>query len=292
MSCSVDLLPVILSLTSALLFATGIQLARLGLEHTDTPTATLTQIGAATLVYWIAAPFVVEARYWSSPAVFLLAAIGLFRPFLSASLSLAGTRLLGPTISSTLSSTAPMFGVALGYLALGEHLSAPVLIGAGGIMAGVACLSWRGDVHRNWPLWALGLPVGAALLRTLAQVFAKIGMEDIPSPFFVGLVGYTVSLGIAALTTWRRVRRNPAPLWTRGSKWLICTGICYGVAILSLNTALFCGDLVVVSPIVACAPLFSLLLGRLVFRERAINARVVLAVALVVPGVVLIAFQS
>lgn len=277
---------------AALLFATGIQLARLGLEHTDTPTATLTQIGAATMIYWVAAPVFVEARYWLSPAVFLLAAIGLFRPFLSASLSLAGTRLLGPTISSTLSSTAPLFGVALGYLALGETLTAPVLIGAGGIMAGVACLSWKGDVQRAWPLWALALPVGAALLRTLAQMFAKIGMEDIPSPFFVGLVGYSVSLAIAILTTWRRVRRSPAPLWTPGSKWLVCTGFCYGVAILSLNTALLCGDLVVVSPIAACAPFFSLLLGWLAFRERAINRRVVLAVALVVPSVAIIAFKS
>lgn len=277
---------------AALLFATGIQLARLGLEHTDTPTATLTQIGAATMIYWVAAPVFVEARYWLSPAVFLLAAIGLFRPFLSASLSLAGTRLLGPTITSTLSSTAPLFGVALGYLALGEALTAPVLIGAGGIMAGVACLSWKGNAQRAWPLWALALPVGAALLRTLAQMFAKVGMEDIPSPFFVGLVGYSVSLAIAILTTWRRVRRSPAPLWTPGSKWLVCTGFCYGVAILSLNTALLCGDLVVVSPVAACAPFFSLLLGWLAFRERSINRRVVLAVALVVPSVAIIAFKS
>lgn len=292
MPCSLEFLPVILSLTSALLFATGIQLARLGLEYTDTPTATLTQIGAATLVYWVSAPFLVKAHYWISPAVFLLAAIGLFRPFLSARLSLAGTRWLGPTISSTLSSTAPVFGIALGYLALGEALSAPVLIGAGAIVAGVVCLSWKDGPRRSWPVWALALPVGAALLRTLAQVFAKIGMVDIPSPFFVGFVGYSVSFAIALLTAWGRVRRTPAPLWTPGSKWLVGTGICYGIAILSLNTALLCGDLVVVSPIVACSPLFSLFLGWLVFRERTINGRVVVAVMLVVPGVALIAFES
>ena len=37
---------------------------------------------------------------------------------------------------------------------------------------------------------ALLLPVGAALLRSFAHVFAKIGMEAIPSPFFVALVAY------------------------------------------------------------------------------------------------------
>ncbi len=274
-----------------MLFATGIQFAKLGLNHTDSQTATLTQIGAATVIYWLSAPFFVEARYWVSPAIFLLAAIGLFRPFLSANLSMAGTRMLGPTISSTLSSTAPLFGIALGYLVLGESLSAPVLVGAGGIAVGVACLSWKGEVNRAWPMWALALPEGAALLRTLAQMFAKIGMEDIPSPFFVGLVGYTVSFSIAVLASWGRRRGAPAPVWTPGSKWLICTGLCYGFAILSLNTALLCGTLVVVSPIIACAPLFSLMMGWLVFRERAINRRVVLAVVLVVPSVAMIALN-
>jgi len=292
LSCSAEYLPVLMSLAAALLFATGIQFAKLGLNHTDSQTATLTQIGAATIIYWLSAPFFVEAHYWLSSAVFLLAAIGLFRPFLSANLSMAGTRLLGPTISSTLSSTAPLLGVALGYLVLGEKLTIPVLVGAGGIVVGVACLSWKNDVQRAWPLWALALPVGAALLRTLAQMFAKIAMEDFPSPSFVGLVGYSVSFTIAVFITWGRTRWIPAPLWTRGSKWLVCTGLCYGFAILSLNTALLCGDLVVVSPIIACAPLFSLLLGWLAFRERAISGRIVLAVTLVVPSVALIALKS
>ncbi len=286
--CSYEFLPVVLSLTAALLFATGIQFARFGLIHIDSRSATLIQIGAATLLYWIAAPFFVEAWFFTAPAVALLAAIGLFRPFLSANLAMAGTRLLGPTISSTLSSTAPIFGVFLGVLVLGESLTLPVAAGAMGVVLGVACLSWKGDVSRSWPLWALALPVGAAFLRTLAQMFAKVGMESIPSPFFVGLVGYTVSFAIALLTT-RRLEGETERLFKPGSGWLAITGLCYGFAILALNTALQCGQLVVVSPIVACSPLFSLLLGWLVFREKMIDRRVVLAVALVVPSVAMIA---
>jgi uncharacterized membrane protein len=290
--CSFEYLTVLLSLTAALLFATGIQFARLGLEHTDPRTGTLIQIGAATVLYWLCAPFFLKAQYWLSPAVVLLAAIGLFRPFLSANLAMAGTRLLGPTISSTLSSTAPLFGVAMGVLILGEALTLPVVSGALGIVLGVACLSWKGDVQRTWPLWALALPVGAAFLRTLAQMFAKIGMDDIPSPFFVGLVGYSVSFAIALLTTWGGAARARGPLWTPGSKWLVFTGLLYGFAILALNSALQCGQLVIVSPIVACSPLFSLALGWLVFRERTIHRRVVMAVLLVVPSVALIALNA
>jgi len=73
-----------------------------------------------------------------------------------------------------------------------------------------------------------------------------------------------------------------------GCAWLVLTGLSYGFAILSLNSALNCGRLSVVAPIVACSPLFTLLLGVSLFREQALSARVLLAVLLVVPGVVLI----
>ena len=42
----------------------------------------------------------------------------------------------------------------------------------------------------------------------------------------------------------------------------------------------------------ACAPLFTLLLGAAVFRENAITRRVVIAVLLVVPSVALIGIRG
>jgi len=200
---------------------------------------------------------------------------------------MAGTQYLGATISSTLASTAPLFGVALGVLVLGEHLSLDIAFGTAAIVAGVVVLSWRSQVSRAWPWWALLLPIGAALLRSVAQAFAKLGMESLPSPYFVGLVGYSVSFVVAAADHhWRGAAL--ARVISPGCAWLVLTGLSYGFAILSLNSALNCGRLSVVAPIVACSPLFTLLLGVSLFREQALSARVLLAVLLVVPGVVLI----
>ncbi len=281
--------PVALALAAAFLFGLGIQLTRPGLRHTDSRTAALIQIGTACAVYWLASPAFLQRWYWLEPAIALLAAIGLFRPFISANLALAGTRWLGPTVSATLSSTAPLFGLALGVLVLGEALSVEVAAGTLAVMAGVAVLSSRGRMQRDWPVWALLLPVGAAFLRVLAQMLAKIGMESIPSPFFVGLVGYSVSFALALAT--QRGRQDAGPVRSPGLPWLMLAGLCYALAILALNSALVCGDLVAVSPIVACQPFFSLLLGRLLFRETGIDTRVVLGVALVVPGVVLVSLR-
>ena len=62
----------------------------------------------------------------------------------------------------------------------------------------------------------------------------------------------------------------------------------YGVAVLALNTALLFGQLVVVSPIVACSPVFTALLGRWIFAEQRLTRRALVAIALVVPGVILV----
>ncbi len=288
--CANPYSPVALALIAAFLFAFGIQFTRKGLRHTDPRTGTLISIGTATLLYWAVSPWLLERHYWMSPAVLLFAAIGLFRPFLSSNLSMAGTKHLGATISSTLASTSPLFGVALGVLALGEYLGFDTAVGTAAIVAGVAVLSWRDRISRAWPWWALLLPIGAAALRSLAHALAKVGMESLPSPYFVGLVGYSVSFLVAIVDH----RRRGAPLEIvvdRGCGWLVLTGLCYGFAILALNSALNCGRLSVVAPIVACAPLFTLLLGVSLFRERAVTGRVVLAVLLVVPGVVLVSMD-
>ena len=58
-----------------------------------------------------------------------------------------------------------------------------------------------------------------------------------------------------------------------------------------LNTALLWSDLVIVSPLIACTPFFTLLLGIWVFREVQIDRRTIIAVLLVVPSVMLIGLR-
>ena len=286
------LLPVVLALLAAVLFAFGNQCSRVAMRYTDSQTATLFQIGVSTALYWLISPFYLEISFWSSPVLPLLAAIGLMRPLISANLGMAGTRILGPTISSTLASTAPLFGVALGVVLLAETLSWEIALGTAGIVFAVAILSWRRASRRTWPLIALLLPVGAAMIRSLAHALAKIGLEVLPSPFFVALVAYTVSFPIALANDIRIRRNKPRRLSIASLKWLVMTGLIYAVSVLVMNTALMSGRLNVVSPIVACSPLFTLLLGRFVFREKSLNRKVTIAVLLVVPRVILIGLRS
>lgn len=283
-----------LALLAALLFSLGNQTSRRALDYAPPSQVTLYQIGVSVCIYWVAAPFYMKTAYWLSPAVLFLAAAGLMRPLVSANLGTIGTRILGPTISSTMSACGPLLSVTLAVVFLSETLHWQTAVGTAGIVTSIVVLSWRGNARPDWPLWALIFPVGAALIRAASHTLAKLGLEYIPSPVFVALVAYSVSFPLAYLYHRSRQRRqttSTAAVSRTGIYWMIFSGSFYGIAVLALNTALLWSDLVVVSPIVACTPFFTMILGIWVFREVQIDRRAIIAVALVVPSVILIGLR-
>ncbi len=284
--------PVLFALFSAFLFAVGGQLQFIGLSSVESRSGTMVSIVTAALFYWALAPFLLDGSHWTKPALLIFVLAGLFRPSVSANLSVAGIRILGPTLSSTLSATAPIFGATLGVLWLGETLTWPIAIGTGGVVTAIVLLSKKSSrVPATWPLWALTLPIGAAAVRSLAHVLTKIGMEDIPDPYFAGLVGFSVSAIVTILN--QSMRKNSVAIQWRntGYYWFVAAGFAFSTAILSLNTALMRGQIVTVVPIIAAAPIFSMLLSIFVFRREKLTARTVLAVFLVVPSVAYIALN-
>ena len=285
-------LPLLLSLAAAVLFAFGNHFSRVTLRFFDSRTVVLWTICISAAIYWLAAPFYMKADYWTASVLPLLIVIGFFRPLLSANLGIAGTRILGPTITATVSATAPLFAVALGVMLLGETLSWEIAIGTFGIIAGVVMISSQGHSSRRWPLIALLLPISAGFMRSLAHALTKVALEEVPSPFFVTVVAYSVSFVVALANQARTGKPLYRPIAPGGVKWLFATGAAFGVAVLVLNMALLHGQLVVVAPVVTCAPLFTLLLGAVVFREEAITRRVVFAVLVVVPSVALIGIRG
>ena len=140
---------------------------------------------------------------------------------------------------------------------------------------------------------ALLLPVAAAMVRAASHAVAKVGLESIPSPFFVALVTYSVSFPLALLYDRYRGRRvNHRAIPRSCLLWMLASGALYGIAVGSLNTALLIGNLVVVSPILACTPFLTLILGLLVFNEANLDKRTIIAVFIVVPSVMLISLTG
>ena len=191
---------------------------------------------------------------------------------------------------SALTSTAPIFGAFFAILVLGEVISVATAIGTLAVVLGAIVAAYRPEkVLRGWPLWALVLPVGAAFIRASGHAVTKIGMVEVPSPFFAGLVGDTVSSVIAGAAFWLQGRRFVGGFGAY--KWFAVAGLINGVSLFFLNSALQTGALAMVVPIVAATPVFALALGMLVFRRETFSWRTVATIALIVPGVALVAMR-
>ncbi|MCY4591880.1 MAG: DMT family transporter [Alphaproteobacteria bacterium] len=285
----VDALPVLLALVAAFLFALGAQFQSVGLLSIEPRSGAVITITTSAVLFLLAAPFLLDPAHLLHPAVLTFVLVGLFRPALSANLALAGMKYLGPTLAITLTSTSPLFGAALGILWLGEVLTWQTGVGTLAIVAAVMVLSGRrGGAAVSWPVWALLLPIGAALVRSAGHVLSKYGMEWIPDPYIASMVGFVVSAVVTQ--TAHRVRRSaPAIPWrSRPALWFMGASVCFGVAIMALNTALLIGTVVQVVPVVAASPVFTLFMSVIAFRQERITPRILLAVAMVTPAVILI----
>jgi len=281
---------IVFALASAFLFALTNHFQSLGLEGSDARTGSLINIATGAAFYWLLAPFFLESWYWFSWGMVLFALVGIIRPSLSSFLAIQSIHVMGPTLTSALTASAPIFGALFAVFLLGETLDLKTAIGIGAVMAGAVVASYRPQgIVRDWPLWAITLPVGAALVRASGHAVTKLGLEDVPSPSFAVLVSNTVSLVIASAAF--RIEGRPITGTRRSMGWFVASGLAAAVSLHFLNSALQIGELVAVVPIVSATPVFTMLLGLFVFRREKFSWRMVATIALVVPGVMLVAMN-
>jgi uncharacterized membrane protein len=276
------------ALCSAFLFALSNHFTNIGLEGTDARTGTLVSIAASAIVYWLISPIFVESWYWLTWACLLFAAVGIIRPSLSSVLATSSIKIMGPTLTSALTAATPLFGAFFAITFLGEQLTVPIAIGTMAVVAGAVVGSWSTQgVKRSWPLWALSLPLGASLIRALGHVVTKYGLVEVPSPSFAVMVSNTVSLMVALAAF--KMQSRPFVGTRQSHMWFIGAGVANALSLQFLNSALQIGDLVAVVPIVSATPVFTMLMGYFWFGREVITARTLWTIALIVPGVILVA---
>ncbi len=276
------------ALCSAFLFALSNHFSSMGLAKSDPRTATIVSIAASAVAYWIFAPFFIERWYWFTYAALLFALVGIFRPALSSALAMSSIDKMGPTLTSALTASAPLFGAFWAIAVLGEKMTWPIFVGTLAVIAGAIVAAWNPKgLKRTWPLWALVLPLGAAFIRATGHAVTKIGLGEVPSPSFAVFMGNTVSLGTSAAAY--KLEGRPVSGNFSSWRWFIAAGIANALSIQFLNNALFAGTLLSTMPIVSASPVFTMLLGLFVFKRETITWRTVATIALIVPGVILVA---
>jgi len=285
--------PIVLAVLSALCFGIALVTGRLGLRTLDARSGAAISIPTATVLFTLAAPFAFELQGYGSSAAIIFAVVGLFFPAVVTLLTFRSNEQLGPTVTSAVSGTAPLFALLAAAVFLGERVPAEAAVASVGVVAGVALLSWKaGTGTTGLTGWALLWPIAGAAVRGLAQVGANAGLLLWPSPFAAGLIGYWMSSAVVLGTDrlGRPVRRRPDK---QSVFWFGATGVLNGGAVLLMYAAFTMAPVSVVAPIVATYPLITTLVSALVLRQDALTARKAAGAAITVAAIVyLVASRS
>jgi uncharacterized membrane protein len=277
---------ILFALLSSLCFGIGHVTARVGLRTLDARSGAAISVPTAALLFVAAAPFALDLSQFSAMAAILFAAVGLFFPAVVTLLNFRSNELLGPTLTSTVSGTTPLFALVAAALLLGEQIPAHAALAAAGVVVGIALLSWNpGAVRRQFIGWPLLVPLAGAVVRGLAQVGARAALLLWPNPFAASLIGYAVS-SAALISADRLAGAERRKLTAHSVTWFGVTGALNGSAVLLMYLALTAAPVALVAPIVATYPLVTALVSAIALREETVTSRMLIGAAVTVAAIV------
>lgn len=284
-----DLLPIILALTAAILFAVNFYVQRHGLKYSDPITGSLISVATLSGMFWLMSPLFLQASWFTNPAIRYFLIAGLTFPAMGQFLQIKSVSMVGPAVTSAAGSFMPLFAAIPAIAFLGESFSWNLAGGFALMISGVALTSLiGGKVARNWPLWALFLPLGASAARGLVQPLTKTGYQDIPSPIFATMIMGSVSTFVLLAIAQRTGKASNLRSLPKGAWWFVLTGVMNGLGILCVNTAISLGEITRVAPFVTTTPIWVLFFGWAIFRVEKLGWQHLAAVALVFAGSLLI----
>lgn len=202
-----------------------------------------------------------------------------------------GVDRVGATVANAAVTVHPMFSVTLALLFIGEPVRFIELSGMLVIIAGlvVLALSRGGDV-KGWKGWEVLIPIGAAFLFGVGDVLRRYAfittgassLEGAAVNSLAALTGFTVYVLLSG--RWAAFRVSRTTYWYIG-----VAAVLTPLGLLSLLTGLSLGRVVVVVPLAATVPLFTIVFSYLLIGDlERVTRGVVVGSAAIVFGIYLI----
>jgi uncharacterized membrane protein len=274
---------VLLAATSAVLFGVMTVLIRLALGRGAGAEAG--SLFAVVFALAVTIPFtVVEGLEFTELWPFLLA--GLLGPGLSQLLFTFAVREAGPSRTSVVVGTAPLFSVAIALVFLDEALQAGLIAGAILIVAGGLMLVSEQDRPEHVRMLGLAFALAATVVFAVRDNFVRwlaIDSDVAPGP----AASATLFAGAALIAAYVLVTR--VPLRRRDARAFAPAGVLFGLSYICLFEAYYRAPVTVVSPLVATESLWGVVLSAAVLgTSERVGVRLVAGALLVVCGGVLI----
>jgi drug/metabolite transporter (DMT)-like permease len=280
---------IIFGIASSAFLGAGLVLTQFGLRTIHPLSGAAISVPSFTLVFLMLSPILLrgETVVWSAVPIFV--AVGLVFPAVLTIITFASNRALGPVVTGALGNLSPLLSVAVAVVLLHEPLRVWQFVGLVVAVLGVLTITvTRTDDMRDWRTWALLLPLGASVMRGIMPPIIKVGLESWPNPIAAGLTGYITSTLTVLMVERIRTGRFMVQAPLSGKLWFAANGICNGIGTLCLYMALGAGPVLLVAPLYATYPLFTVGMSVLFLGNVKITFRLVAGTALTVGGVVLV----
>jgi drug/metabolite transporter, DME family len=283
----------LIALGGAVCFASGQICSRMGLNHGTPTTAIAFSLSTSTLILLAILGPLIDWNHAPPKALLVFALAGVLSPFATQIMLFVSAAKVGISRASPLRNTTPLFAGLIAVLALGETLTVPIVAGTLLIISGASLLGMKdakdtGDYNRLY----LVLPVLAALLGGFSSPMRKFGYSLIDSVTLA--ICLVQGGGFVALVTYLFLTGRHRELVFRRETlfWFGASGVLNSVAVALNMTALEMGDVVVVSPLIATTPLFTVLFSFIFLRsfERVTRKIAIGALAICLGGIVLTVF--
>lgn len=281
--------PQFLALCTALAYAAANISVRRGLHHSSAATATLISLIVHTVVLGSAVVLTGGVPEVAAVAISLIAITGVLQTGMRL-WHYTGIEKVGTSRAVTLRSTHPIFSVIIGVTMLQEPVTRELLIGTFLVVVGIITTSWQVEREISTFRWRhLLFPMGTALVTGIVHPIRRYAMVMADEPLYfaavVGVISLFCFIGMLTFPSMReRIVWNPNSLLP-----FIAAGVFETSAVLLMLNAFVTGPVVLVSPIAATSPVWTLLMSVVFLRDlEGINRYAVVGTLCVVVGVIAI----
>jgi drug/metabolite transporter (DMT)-like permease len=240
-----------------------------------------------TTAFVVTLPFVAARGELERGGVWPFLLAGILGPGASQLLFTLAVRDAGPSRTSVLVGTSPLFSVAIALVFLDEPVRAALMLGAVLIVLGGLLLVGERDRPAHFKLIGLAYAlVATVVFATRDNLVRWLALDTSVSPALAAAATLAAG-GACALAYFVVVRRRAPPL--RSLPAFAPAGLLFGLSYVALFEAYYRGRVTVVSPLVATESLWGVLLAALILRRsELVGPRLLAGAALVVAGGALI----
>jgi drug/metabolite transporter, DME family len=275
----------LLALITSVFYASALVSARAGMRYSTPTTVTLVSILMQNLLLWSAIVLTGGVHAVPLAGVLLFTLVGIFQLGVRL-LAYSGVEKIGASRSAALQSVSPLISAAIAIAILGEPTTLLIILGTVLVVAGIVLISWKSEGQlASFRFWHLLLPIGAAFLTGINHPIRRYVLTMANEPLFFSALMGTVSLG-GFLVYLAVSPQSQRLVWNRSALGpFLATGVCETTSILLIITAISMGRVVIVAPIAASYPVWSLILSAVFLRDvESINWKVIAGILSVVAG--------